>query len=100
LCASHLSGHRLLHPAEKVKLPREVLLAPEAVDRAISPDADDPGSRVGRHPVARPALQGDGERLLDRILGEVEVAKDADQGCDRAPGLAPEQRADVWRRRF
>jgi hypothetical protein len=37
---------------------------------------------------------------LDRILGEVEVAEDADKGRDGTPGLPPEQRADVWRRRL
>ena len=97
--ASLLSGHRLLHPAQQLELPSQVLLAPEAIDRAISAHADDPGGRIGRHPLARPALEGDRERLLHRILGEVEVAEDADQGRDRAPGLPPEQRADVWRRR-
>jgi hypothetical protein len=40
-------------------------------------------------PVARPALGGDRERLLRGLLGEVEVAEEADQGGeDAAPLLA------------
>ena len=44
--------------------------------------------------VARPALERDHERVLDRLLGEVEVAEDADQGRDRPSRLAPEQAVD------
>ena len=51
---------------------------------------DDPGARVRRDAVAGPALGGDRERLLDGVLGEVEVAERADQDRDRAPELLPE----------
>jgi hypothetical protein len=41
------------------------------------------------HAVARPALGGDRERLLGGLLGEVEVAEEADQGGeDVAPPIA------------
>ena len=33
-------------------------------------------------------------RLLDRVLGEVEVAEDPDQGGDRPSRLSPEQAVD------
>ena len=38
------------------------------------------------------------ERLLHRVLGECEVAEDADQGRDRPSRLAPEQalEAQAW----
>jgi len=42
--------------------------------------------------LARPALRGDRERLLDGVLGEVEVAERADQDRNRAPILLPECR--------
>jgi hypothetical protein len=46
-------------------------------------------ARVGRHPVARPALGGDREGLLRGFLGEVEVAEEADERSeDAAPLLA------------
>ena len=41
-----------------------------------------------------PALEGDDERLLDRLLGEVEVAEDADQRCDRPALLLAEDAVD------
>jgi hypothetical protein len=50
--------------------------------------------------VGRPALQGDDERVLDRLLGGVEVAEGANQGRDRAPGLLPEDAVDDPRARF
>jgi uncharacterized protein YciI len=40
-------------------------------------------------PIAGPALGGDGECLLSGLLGEVEVAEEADQaGEDAAPLVA------------
>ena len=48
-------------------------------------------------PSLRPALRGDRERLLDSVLGEVEVAERADQDRDRAPELLPECRGDSGR---
>jgi hypothetical protein len=38
------------------------------------------------------------ERLLDRVLREVEVAQDPDQGRDRPPLLRAEQAVDDPRR--
>jgi hypothetical protein len=44
---------------------------------------------VGRRPLAGPALGGRRERLLGGLLGEVEVAEEADQdGEDAAPLVA------------
>jgi len=72
-------------------------LAAEAVDRSIAGSGRDPAARVGRQAVARPCAQRDRKRLLDRILGEVDVAEGADQGGDRSAGLLAEDPAD---RRF
>ena len=47
--------------------------------------------------MVRPALERDDERLLDRLLGQIEVAEDADQRRDRPPRLAPEQAVDYIR---
>ena len=52
------------------------------------------------HAVARPALERDRERVLDRLLGAVEVAQRAGEHGDRLPRLAPEQAVeDVGGRR-
>ena len=87
-----------LHRVRAPPLPRNsrACLAAQAVDGAwlravvvIQP----PG--LGGTPSARPLAQGDGERLLDRILGDVDVAEGADQGGDRSAGLLAEDPADL-----
>ena len=55
----------------------------ESVDRPVPGRGHDPRPRVDRQPIARPALEGDDERLLDRFLGQVEVAGQPDQRRDR-----------------
>jgi hypothetical protein len=62
-----------------------------AVDRPAAGRERDPGRRVRRHAVARPALERDDERVLDRLLGAVEVPERAGQGGDGLGRLAPEQ---------
>jgi hypothetical protein len=51
---------------------------------------DEPGARTRRYPLARPAGGGDREGLLGGLLGQVEVAEDADQSCDDAAPLVTE----------
>jgi hypothetical protein len=65
--------------AEELLCPR---LAAQAVDGSIAGSRRDPAAGVGRQAVACPRTQGYGERLLDCILGEVDVAERADQGGD------------------
>jgi hypothetical protein len=65
-------------------------LAPEAVDCAIAGGGDEPGARALRRAVSRPALGRDRERLLSGLLGEVEVAEEADQGGEDASPLVAE----------
>jgi hypothetical protein len=64
-------------------------IAADAVDRAVARGGDQPARRVPRDAVARPALRRDRERLLRGLLGEVEVAEEADEGRENAaPRLA------------
>src|SRR2546422_9662835 len=70
-------------------------LAAQAVYGAVAGGRRDPGAGVGRQAGTRPLAQGDGERVLHRILGEVDVAEDADQGSDRSAGLLAEDPADL-----
>jgi len=83
-----------LERLELAALGRERLLPADAVDRLVARDAGDPGAGVVGNAVARPALEGDYERLLDRLLGEVEVAEDPDERRDRPSRLEPEQAVD------
>jgi hypothetical protein len=70
-------------------------LAAQPVDRAVARGRDDPTRRGGRQPVRRPAPEGCGERVLDRFLGDVDVAEDADQDGHRAPVLLAEDTLDL-----
>ena len=64
----------------------ERAVAAQPVDRAPASRDRDPGARVGRHAVARPGRDGGGERVLHRVLGELEVADVADErGQDLRP---------------
>ena len=50
-----------------------------AVDRLEAAGRNEPRPRIGRHAVARPLLQRRREGIVQRLLGEVEVAEQADQ---------------------
>jgi hypothetical protein len=89
-----LHGLELREDAQRLGLRLEVLLAPETVDGPVLRCRRDPGARIVRDPSLRPELQRDRERLLDCLLGEVEVAEDADEARDRLPRLPPEQAVD------
>jgi hypothetical protein len=87
-------GGKSLQALEHLLLHLKRPLAPQPVDRLVAADPGDPGARVVRDAVCRPALERDDERLLDRLLGEVEVAEDPDQARDRPSRLVPEQAVD------
>ena len=87
-----VAGREHRHLAEQFASTR---LAAQAVDGTVAGGRRDPAARVGRQAVARPLAQGDGERLLHRILGDVDVAEDADQGGHRSAGLLAEDPADL-----
>src|SRR5262249_26215677 len=59
-------------------------VAAEAIDRAVTRRRDDPSSRPRRQAGRRPLLDGDHERVLDRLLGGVDVSEQTDQYRDGA----------------
>ncbi len=77
-----LVAGKLLDPSEQLRLACERLLAPDPVDRAVARRRHDPGAGVRRHAVTRPALGSDEERVLHRVLGEIEIAENAAEDCD------------------
>src|SRR5207244_6288280 len=82
-------GLQLRESLEQLRLARERALPADAVDRAVARGRDQPGDRIVRRAVARPALECGRDRVLKGVLCELEVAEDADQGCeDAAPLLA------------
>jgi hypothetical protein len=74
-------------PREQFRLPRERLLSADPVDRRVPGRRHDPGARVARRSVTRPALGGADEGVLHRVLGEVEITEDAAEDRDRAGTL-------------
>jgi hypothetical protein len=85
----HLVLHRLGH-FEQARLGQQRALAPQPVDRAVARGRRQPRAGVARGAVARPALGGGGEGLLSGLLGEVEIAEEADQGREHAAPLVAE----------
>jgi hypothetical protein len=85
----HVVLHCLRH-VQQAGLGLKRAIALDAVDRAVARDGREPGARVARDAVTRPALRGDREGLLRGFLGEVEVAEEADQRSEDAAPLVPE----------
>jgi hypothetical protein len=84
----HVVLDRLGH-LEQARLRGQGAIAADAVDRPVASRRDQPRAGVRRLPVERPALRRDRECLLGGLLGEIEVAEEADQ-CrdDAAPVIA------------
>ena len=80
---------------EELGLPLEGPLAPDPVDRAVASRGRQPGAGVVRHTVDGPALQRGRHRVLKGVLGEVEVAEDADQAREHAPPLGAEDALEL-----
>jgi hypothetical protein len=82
---------------QRLELAHLVLEAPcpaDAIDRPVAGGGRDPGPRIAGYPPLRPDLQGGHEGVLDRLLGEVEVAEHADERRDRPSRLLAEQAVD------
>jgi len=62
-------------------------LMAQAIDDASPGHHREPGCRAPRHAVARPALERCRNRVLERILGEVEVAEAGDERGQHEAGL-------------
>jgi len=54
-------------------------LTAEAVDRSVASSGDDPPRGTRRQTAGGPPLHRQGERILDRLLGDVDVPELADQ---------------------
>ena len=59
-------------------------LPADLVDPPVAGGRDDPAGRARRQAGLRPPLQRDHEGVLDRFLGEVDVAEEADQAGHRS----------------
>jgi len=99
----HGGGHVVrggggLQRLEQPALGGKRLPPPDPVDRPVLPHPDDPGDGIGGRAFPGPALDGGGKRFLHRILGEVEVAEDADERGNCPSRLLAEQAVDLFMR--
>src|SRR5213082_1046476 len=99
--AQPLVGDRLVHllsrleGRQQLRLAPQRLLAPDAVARAVARGDQQPGAGLGRNAVAWPALERDRNRFLKGVLGELEVAEDADQAREDAPPFGTKGALDL-----
>jgi hypothetical protein len=78
-----------LRDLEQPRLRRQAAIAADAVYGPVACGGDQPARRVGGRTIARPSGGGNGKGVLGGLLGEVEVAEEADQGSeDLAPPVA------------
>ena len=80
--------------AERLGLLDQPLSPAEPIDGPVAGGRRDPRARVVRHAPRRPGLQRADERVLDGLLGEVEVAGHPDERRDRPALLLAEQAVD------
>ena len=93
-----VDGLRLPLREQPLRLPVALVprgLTAQPIDRAIACRRDDPPGRTGRQTARRPPLARDHECLLDRVLGDVDVAEDADQRSDCSPVLLTEDPRNI-----
>ena len=84
-----------LHGLRLAVVPRG--LSADLVDPSTAGRGDDPAGGGGREALLGPALERHHEGVLDRFLGEVDVAEEADQGRYRSSGLGAEDPLDLGR---
>src|SRR5262249_1819405 len=84
----HAVFHRL-RTVEQASLLCKRAIAAEAVDRTVAGGGHEPRARIGRRPLSGPALRRDRECFLGGLLGEVEIAEEANQARENpAPFVA------------
>src|SRR5581483_1188079 len=69
-----VAGHGHLARRARLELALERAGSARAVDRAVARDGREPGGGPRRDPLAGPALERERERVLESVLGGVEVA--------------------------
>jgi len=84
-----------LQRGEQLGLPLEGAVAADPVDCAVARRCQEPGTGAFGRAFARPALERDRHGVLKGILGEIEIAEDADQARENAPPLGAEDALEL-----
>jgi len=77
-------------PLRVLLLARPLRLPPDAVDGLASGGRQQPRARPVGQALAPPPFERGDVRLLQRVLGEIEVADAEDERCEDLTRLAPE----------
>ena len=91
-----LVGPKLLESGEQLGLAGERPFAPDPIDRAVARRRDDPRAWIARGAVPRPTFERGRERVLNRVLRELEVTEDADEDRNGTSPLLAEDRVDGY----
>src|SRR4051812_21963542 len=94
LVGDHLVLLLLRERLQLLQLPPQRPVAADPVDRAVARGRHDPPGGIRRDAAGRPLVERDHVRVLQRVLGELEVAEDADQGREDAAVLLAEDGLD------
>jgi hypothetical protein len=73
----------------------EQCCAAEAVDRPVARGGDDPAGRARWDATFGPSFNRLDEGVLDRLLGDIDIAESADQDCNRPSIFLAENSRDV-----
>src|SRR5256885_12891002 len=90
---------KVAQACQELGLAGEGLLATDTVDGAIARGRDDPGAGVAGHAFVRPTVDRDRERVLDGVLGKLEVAEDTNEDRDCTAPFLTEDLVDSRVRR-
>ena len=63
----------------------EARLTAQLIDSFEAPSGDQPSAWIGRHALNRPLLQSGTKGLMQGLFGQVEIAEQANQGCQHPP---------------
>src|SRR6266851_4628458 len=92
-CAKNMSRRMFEHREILEQLAASDVPA-QPVDRAPPRGGGDPAARVRWQAVPRPEAKRQRERILDRVLGDLDLPEDPDQGGHGPAGLLAEDPAD------
>src|SRR6185295_13168735 len=72
---------------------------PQPIDGAEASRRNEPGSWIAWHSFRGPTFHRRDERVVERLLGEVEVAEETDERCQDAPRFSAVDRVDLLAQR-
>ena len=85
---------KLGQASDRLGLLLQLAVSPQAIYGAVTGRCCYPGGRIIGNAPNGPSAEGIEERLLDGLLGEIEIPEDANEGRDRPSLLLAEQAVD------